>query len=94
MSTIQLVEDPGRQAGPSSLVPASASGGEGLGRVAVMTERQEIGKVVQAAPVGDLPDVVHLFSWLAASYTLVPVSVECCLPGFAPGCGVELPGVG
>ena len=62
--------------------------------MAVMAQRLQVGEVVEAATIGDLPDVVHLGGWPAASYALVLVPVEGCLPGFAPGCRVELSGVG
>ena len=93
-SPIQLVEDAGRQAGSLSFVLASAPDGEGLGRMAVMTQRLQVGEVVEAASVGDLPDVVHLGGWSAAPYAPVLVSVEGCLSGLVPGCWVELSGVG
>ena len=93
-SLVQLVEDARCETGSLPLVPSSAPGSEGLGRVAVVTERLEIGQVVETATIGDLPDVVHLGGWLAAPHAPVPVTVEGCLSGLAPGCGVELPGVG
>lgn len=94
MSTIQLVEDACRQAGSLSFVPAFASGGEGLGGMAVVTQRLQVCRVVEAAAVRDLPDVVHLGGWPAAPHAPVLVPVEGCLSGLAPGCRVELPGVG
>ena len=94
MSAIQLVEDARREAGSLSLVPASAPGGDGLGRMAVMAQALQVGEVVEAAAVGDLPDVVHLGGWPAAPYAPVLVTVEGCLSGLAPGCRVELSGVG
>lgn len=75
-------------------MPASASGSEGFGSVAVMAQALQVDQVVQAASVGDLPDVVHLGGWSAASHAPVLVTVEGCLSGLAPGCRVELPGVG